>query len=155
MPIQGLLSFEEEGAAMGAASPGSITEMVGLYYESLYRYAFRLSGSAAEADKRPMHPRADLLLRLPSSLLPTDCRRNKKGRITPPVYPLNCGKISARSTAVQRAHERAGSGAAAGVRAAVVRSIGNPASSGAPLLGISMGGFAFSPSNSQLPFDQR
>ena len=35
---------------MGVGDPGSVTELVGLFYESLYRYAFRLSGSAADAD---------------------------------------------------------------------------------------------------------
>src|SRR5580693_8764967 len=35
---------------MGAASPGSVDELVELFYEALYRYGFRLSGSAADAD---------------------------------------------------------------------------------------------------------
>lgn len=35
---------------MVAGSPGSVNELVELFYESLYRYAFRLSGSAADAD---------------------------------------------------------------------------------------------------------
>ncbi len=35
---------------MGVGHRGSIREMVEDHYESLYRYAFRLSGSAAEAD---------------------------------------------------------------------------------------------------------
>jgi RNA polymerase sigma-70 factor (ECF subfamily) len=35
---------------MGAARPGSIRELVELFYEGLYRYAFRLSGSASDAD---------------------------------------------------------------------------------------------------------
>lgn len=35
---------------MVAGEPGSVKELVELYYESLYRYAFRLSGSAADAD---------------------------------------------------------------------------------------------------------
>lgn len=33
-----------------ASSSGSIRELVDLFYESLYRYAFRLSGSAPDAD---------------------------------------------------------------------------------------------------------
>jgi RNA polymerase sigma-70 factor (ECF subfamily) len=35
---------------MAASHPGNVTELVALYYESLYRYAFRLSGSAPDAD---------------------------------------------------------------------------------------------------------
>jgi len=35
---------------MRAASPGSVDELVELFYEALYGYAFRLSGSAADAD---------------------------------------------------------------------------------------------------------
>jgi RNA polymerase sigma-70 factor, ECF subfamily len=35
---------------MTDACPGSVKELVELFYESLYRYAFRLSGSAADAD---------------------------------------------------------------------------------------------------------
>lgn len=35
---------------MPAGSPGNVKELVELYYEGLYRYAFRLSGSAADAD---------------------------------------------------------------------------------------------------------
>jgi RNA polymerase sigma-70 factor, ECF subfamily len=35
---------------MGAACPGSVRELVELFYESLYRYAFRLSGSGSDAD---------------------------------------------------------------------------------------------------------
>lgn len=35
---------------MGSGCPGSVTELVEQYYEPLYRYAFRLSGSAPDAD---------------------------------------------------------------------------------------------------------
>ncbi len=35
---------------MDPGRPQSVTEMVELFYESLYRYAYRLSGSAADAD---------------------------------------------------------------------------------------------------------
>jgi RNA polymerase sigma factor (sigma-70 family) len=35
---------------MAAGVPGNVKELVELYYESLYRYAFRLSGAAADAD---------------------------------------------------------------------------------------------------------
>jgi RNA polymerase sigma-70 factor (ECF subfamily) len=35
---------------MSDAGPESVTELVEMFYESLYRYAFRLSGSAADAD---------------------------------------------------------------------------------------------------------
>jgi RNA polymerase sigma-70 factor (ECF subfamily) len=35
---------------MGAGRPGSVTELVEQHYESLYRYAYRLSGAAADAD---------------------------------------------------------------------------------------------------------
>lgn len=37
---------------MTSCSPGNVTELVELFYESLYRYAFRLSG--AEADARDL-----------------------------------------------------------------------------------------------------
>src|ERR1700735_4535808 len=35
---------------MGGGSPGTVNDLVELFYEALYRYAFRLSGSAADAD---------------------------------------------------------------------------------------------------------
>src|ERR1700722_2066925 len=35
---------------MTDACPGSVKELVEMFYESLYRYAYRLSGSAADAD---------------------------------------------------------------------------------------------------------
>jgi len=35
---------------MGAGCPASVTELVEQFYEPLYRYAFRLSGSAPDAD---------------------------------------------------------------------------------------------------------
>jgi RNA polymerase sigma-70 factor (ECF subfamily) len=35
---------------MAVGCPGSVAELVELFYESLYRYAFRLSGSAPDAD---------------------------------------------------------------------------------------------------------
>jgi len=35
---------------MAVGSPRNVQELVSLYYESLYRYAYRLSGSAADAD---------------------------------------------------------------------------------------------------------
>jgi RNA polymerase sigma-70 factor (ECF subfamily) len=35
---------------MEASSPRSVNDLVGLFYEPLYRYAFRLSGSAPDAD---------------------------------------------------------------------------------------------------------
>lgn len=35
---------------MAAGSPGSVAELVEQHYESLYRYAYRLSGCAADAD---------------------------------------------------------------------------------------------------------
>ena len=35
---------------MDAGCPRNVTELVELFYQSLYRYAYRLSGSAADAD---------------------------------------------------------------------------------------------------------
>jgi len=40
----------EDGAAMGVGCPNSVKDLVDLFYESLYRYAYRLSGSGPDAD---------------------------------------------------------------------------------------------------------